>query len=161
MPYTARCPDYDVAGFNGALTKIKDELMLLGCISLLLLIVEDDLALICIPNKLPWAGGVKCAGAPVPAPAPMPAPAPASAAAASVLAPSPANAPSGRRLLTVSGMLPYIHPVAQRRLLAAAETPSCEDEVDPITGIPLKRAFLDECRHSPDHCLMSLMGVWA
>ena len=65
------------AGFAGALSKVKDELMLLGFISLMLLIVEDDLTGICLRNTSPWNGGVKCASAPAPGLAPAPASAPA------------------------------------------------------------------------------------
>ena len=130
--------------------------MLLGFISLLLLIIEDNLAQICLRNTMPWQGGVKCASAPAPAPpsapgpAPLPAPAPDSttgpaygAAPSSVAAPAPS-----RRLLSISSMLPYVHPslrMPSRHLLASAETPHCEAKgVEEGHGPYHYTAFLDE-----------------
>ena len=47
-------------GFLYGVTKIKEELMLLGFISLLLVVIQEDLAAICISNEL-WVG-IKCPG---------------------------------------------------------------------------------------------------
>lgn len=51
-----------LVGMEGALRKVKDELMLLGFISLTLLVVENDLAKICLNNDPFWDswGGVRC-----------------------------------------------------------------------------------------------------
>ena len=129
----------ELMGWLGALHNVKDELMLLGFISLLLMIFENDIAKICLDDKY-WVG-VKCK---YPASAPAPSPsrrrgvdpacaASASAPAASAPAPVPAPAPGAPFSIlfgyntTVAAPVPAPAPAPGRRLLVLPcdEEPKC------------------------------------